>query len=267
MFVFLLCALTAGTAYASSYALTDGVPVTSSVSQFEFKYYSFIAYDQPAFQFILTSLGSTGQQVDLYVGNGYEPDLQNYLYKNASKDTTKVITVAADGSTKYIAGVYGFTADSFAIEASSNVPEISPNVQYPGSVDNGQYKYYQFYCPQNVADMVLVNAQQSYDTDIYVSVGHLPSTSDYDWKNTASSGTNCITLTYPESGQYYIGMYGYSGTTSSYILQLKYNTDKKCSLVGVASNTTQAEPQPARIVLKEVLLKDGAFWPKEEEKP
>jgi len=229
------------TAAQAQTPLYPNVPVQGTVERFAFSYYSYVCSQQNYIDFTVTD--STGQ-TQLYVALDSVPSLSNYGWANITSGSVQTIVITNPRDGTYQVGVYGYSQSNYIIYAGNQGMLTLPDgVQTAGQVANAAFVYYHFYAPQNIYMMELVcnRVGASGDPDQYLSWNSVPTVAISDYKNTTSSINSCILLNKPKQGDWYYGVYGYTGPVQ-YMTELIFNGAGTCGL--------QSVPGEQRITLK-----------------
>uniref|UniRef100_A0A7S4JIQ6 EGF-like domain-containing protein n=1 Tax=Paramoeba aestuarina TaxID=180227 RepID=A0A7S4JIQ6_9EUKA len=233
--------------------LSNGKPISDSVSMREWKYYHISVNNKP--QLVIEVNQTSTGDCDTYVRLGDYPTKDNWDVRDLSTNPiTQLVIPNANGL--YYIGVYGFLRTSYNIEAitendcslecsghgscsvsdkgdvtcncdqgylgtdcSITAPVMHNNTQYQGSVAVHEWVYYTIENSMNTIEILMNQVGSgSQDCDIYVKFEGLPTLTDYDVRDTTTVSSHDLKITEAQHGNYTYGLYGFKGcsyTTSS----------------------------------------------------
>lgn len=203
--------------------LQDGVPVSGQVSQFTYRYYSFMCSTSGASVSItLTSL--TGD-ADLTVSLSPNPTLSNGTWVSLAQGNDMIVAHQVPAGLMYI-GVFGFTNSSYSLVAhvasdNSTTQLVNGHVTF-GAVDASNYMYFSFSMDDG-ADLTVTVTPLFGAVNLYINTcsgvplsqcfGRRPTSSFNTWNAAGSFSGEAVTI--PKTDQracagcwYIIGVLG-----------------------------------------------------------
>ncbi|MEW6363346.1 MAG: C1 family peptidase [Acidobacteriota bacterium] len=120
---------------------------------------------------------------------------------------TYTITVTASGG-----GLTSTANLSLTVTSSGGGVTTITNGQVVSNISgsSGSWNHYKIAVPASQSQLKVVTSGGSGDADLYVKRGSSPTTSSYDYKSEGSTTAETITISNPASGDWYIGIYGYT---------------------------------------------------------
>lgn len=146
-------------------------------------------------------------------GDGGSATSQNPSHTYAATGTfTVTLTVTDNG------GAQGSISKQISV-ASPGLPYIYPGQPVTGlSATTGNWIYYRIKVPTGGTNLVVTTAGGTGDVDLYLRYGTSPTTTVYDCRPYVSGNNESCSISLPNEGDYYIGLYAYtsySGVTLS----------------------------------------------------
>jgi len=239
------------TGYAGSdcsiwdHVIYSGIEQTGHLNTFQWRYYHFTTTsDLSTFTVYVNQTSAIGD-IDLYVGENFYPDVTHSNFSDTSTDDRLSYTHQVDGVSTWYFGLYGYWTSDYSIvlfsslrgctidcganghcEGSSCVcdepyvgadcsiydNEIVSGVVQSNYVQTQQWKYYHFQgIPGQTVDIVVSQANSSYDIDLYLKKVDRPTTWRFDVYNGTVSPVTYMHISNVTSDLYEIGIYGYRG--------------------------------------------------------
>ena len=189
--------------------LENGTTQPLSLNEDEWIYYS--VEIPPGASDLTFTLNNLTDDLDLYVAYDYVPTYYNYdccpYYGGTSPETCSYASPTA--GTWYV-GVNGYYAGTGDLTAtwSGGALAISPGESTPTTVGLGEFDYYGLNVPYGASSLKFILDDITTDLDLFLSLGQLPDTQDYDYSATASSSPEELPVPSPSSGGWYVGVYG-----------------------------------------------------------
>ncbi len=214
--------LTLTASYGGVIILQDGVALTGLAGALNSTTYFRI--DVPSGNnVILFNMSGGAGNADMYIKKGSKPTTSSYDYANITSTNTEGISV---GSTDLAGSWYvmlkGTQAYSGATlkadyAALGTVTTIYNNVAVSGiSGSLGTEKYYKIEVPSGQSKLEILMSGGTGDADLYVKLGSVPTTSDYDYRPYLTGNNESVTVNNPPGGTWYImirGRTAFSGVT------------------------------------------------------
>jgi len=199
-------------------SIAPGETVSASVALGEWSYFS--VDNAGATGNVLATLSGLSSDIDLYVGEGSEPGLEDFVCRSwiaGTSNETCGVSLNAGGT---VIGVYGYQAGSFTLSLSSAIGATNVSIPFSGnnSVGSGVWKYYKVTNSTAYAAVVADLTGLSADGDLYLKSGALPSLTDFDCRSFASGTSNESCSLDTDGDVVYVGVYGYNA--SNYTLTL-----------------------------------------------
>lgn len=97
----------------------------------------------------------------------------------------------------------------------------------------GSWAYYKIAVPASQTQLVIKIYNGTGDCDLYVKRGAIPTSSSYDYRPYLSGNNETVTVSNPASGDWFIGLYGYSAF-SGMSLQATYSGSTPSFALGVS---------------------------------
>ncbi|MCP3942012.1 MAG: PKD domain-containing protein [Desulfobacteraceae bacterium] len=163
--------------------------------------------DELTVQFTDTSVDNDGTIVSR---------LWNFGDSSSATDTNPVHTYAANGTYTVSLTItdnddlVASTSKQVTVSEDTDATLLENNQTVTGmSGADGQWVYYKIVVPDGASNLVISTSGGSGDADLYTRFGDLPTSSAYDCRPYKSGNSETCTFASPESGTYYIGIYGY----------------------------------------------------------
>jgi len=120
---------------------------------------------------------------------------------------TYAVTVTASGG-----GLSDTATLSLTVTSSGGGVVVLSNGQTVSNLSgaSGSWAYYKIAVPASQSQLEIKISGGSGDCDLYVRRGAQPTSSSYDYRPYLSGNNETVTVSNPASGDWYIGLYGYS---------------------------------------------------------
>jgi len=254
--------------------LVSGSWVSGTVSTYQWQFY-YISLEYKGDLKAEMSQTSTTGDCDNYVQLNVLPTRTSFYFRDISTRQYVNFTLAQVPAGTWYFGIYGFSGCSFSFrvtkigtclndcsghgnclngacvcnsgyygtDCSQNARTIPLNSSpTSGTVSQGTWIYYRFTFPQSAGNFLLVEMSQSSagDADLYLKYNSLPSFSSFDALNITTQNFSTIQVTNPSYGDWFIGLYGFSGTVVTFSMSVKSRGQcpNRCSLRGTCGTTT-----------------------------
>lgn len=217
-----------------------------------------------------STLGLT--DCDVYIKNSTLPTYFDYDWRDVSL-SGHVERKITNPTGQYFVGIYGFLSCRYRINAaqgtcagncngrgqcvsgrcecisdwmgndcSIQIPQITPGVQTTNSVQAREWKYYKLSLTQSYSLLsIILNHNQEADLDLYVRRSNVPTLTQFDYANASLSLTSNVNIADVSSGDWFIGIFGYScGTSCDFRItaRLSDQCSNRCSLRGFCRGVT-----------------------------
>ncbi|MEP6662177.1 MAG: S8 family serine peptidase [Verrucomicrobiota bacterium] len=223
--------------FASTNALagtvTNGMPMTNTVSGAEIKYF---IVDVPLFATTATNvlISTTGGPLNLWFNQNQlplgNPAFGDVTLLSSVVNGTKVLTTTSfptlQPGERYYLGVQNVSAaqtNSFTLtvtfDSTNNLVNVTPlmnaiplstNLPLATSIE-----YFQYDLTNSVSNIVFEVRNLSGDADMVERLNRLPTQAVYEYSSTAGGTNNeLITIPFPVPGRYYLGVYGFFPTNA-----------------------------------------------------
>ena len=209
--------------------LTNGQPQYSRVALQRWLYYSFIVTPQQWPTGVTFALSPTdGSDPDMYITkDGTMPTLERFSWASESSAGFDDVVYISPNSTSpspcipsqttcmYYVGVYGWTASSYTLTASTSGVVLGLQMDYSkdGAVAQGGWQVYSINVQDATEPLVVIASPTSGNPDLFVEFGARPTLQSL---TSRTFGVDVITIPQPTSGLYYVGLYGTGPGASTY---------------------------------------------------
>ena len=207
--------------YGDVIALEDNVPIVGLSGAVSTTMYYKIVVPSGKTTLEVTISGGTGN-CDLYVRHGAKPTVSTWDYRPYLSGNNETVTVSnPDSGTWYIMLRARQAYSGVTLNAdywfTGSVTLLDNGVPVTGIADSeGGEKYYRLIVPSGQDTLEFSISGGTGDADLYVKLGSLPTTTDYDYRPYEIGNEETITIDSPTSGNWLImirGYHAYSGLT------------------------------------------------------
>ncbi|MDX2175436.1 MAG: endonuclease [Candidatus Sumerlaeia bacterium] len=233
--------------------LTSGVATSSTAAQGAWRHYQiFVPSNATQLSVVMTG----NNDADLYVRRGSQPTSSSWDFRPYAGGSNETVTANSTSSpalvanSTYFISVYGYSATttSFTLTATvstgtSPTPTATPtptptpsptatpaggSVTYSSTVAQGAWKNYTVVVPAGSTQLTIAMTGTN-DADLYVRRGSLATLTSYDFRPYLGGSSETVTVNGSSSpalvagSTYYVSVYGYSSSTSSFTLNISWN--------------------------------------------
>ncbi|MCP4352764.1 MAG: PKD domain-containing protein [Desulfobacterales bacterium] len=191
------------------------------------------AADELTVQFTDTSVDSDGTIVSRSwsFGDGSTSTDTNPSHTYAANGTYTVSLTVTDND-----DLSASVSKQITVSADSDAILLVNNQTVTGlSGADGEWAYYKIVVPNGASNLVIATSGGSGDADIYTRFSDLPTSSTYDCRPYESGNNETCSYASPNTGTYYIGIYGYD-SYSSMSLSVSYEFMEELADGQTASN-------------------------------
>jgi len=250
--------------------IEPGRVVNNSVARREWKYYHFAASRMNHGFTVRLDQTSDDGDCDVYLRGNEYPTKLLFDYSDIDLDPHVALSVPFPPSnvTRWYVGVYGFQPcrynlllddstgdlcnghgtynntkasctceDPYYGPSCSRTPiMLEPRIGHRDSVNNSEWKFYQFSTTSARALSFIVNQTTDGDSDLYVNFASLPNFTNYEAKDITRLQNYYVSIADPQRGIYYAGIYGFEAC--SYLITVKISDEcpNQCSHHGACTD-------------------------------
>jgi len=207
--------------YGDVISLEDNVPLTGLAGALNSTAYYKIEVPAGKTTLEVTIAGGTGN-CDLYVRYGAKPTVSSWDYRPYLSGNNETVNVSnPQAGTWYIMLRARQAYSGVTLNAdywfTGSVTLLTNGVPVTGIADaEGGEKYYRIVVPSNQTELEIKITGGTGDADLYVKLGSVPTTTDYDYRPYQIGNEETVTIANPTAGNYLImirGYHAYSGVT------------------------------------------------------
>ncbi len=202
-------------AWAAPGILTNGVPVTGLLGSAGSELFYAITVPSGQDELEIRISGGSGD-CDLYVRLGSEPTTTDYDYRPYKVGNDETVTIPSPTAGTWYVMLRGYSAYSgvtllATYSASVSVTPLDNGLPVTGLSGAGSSEqYFRLEVPAGQSELEIAISGGSGDCDLYVKLGSLPTTSDYDYRPFLVGNDETVTVDSPTAGTWYIMLRGYS---------------------------------------------------------
>lgn len=177
----------------------------------------------------------------------FDPDMISYSF---DKEVTEIVSSSSKRtqfaelvSTISLAYADQVAADYEAFVDSLAAPDgtalLSSGVAVTGSAAKGSWTHYQITVPAGAAQLTVAMTGNN-DADLYVRKFSQPTSASWDYRPYQGGSNETVTVSNPVAGTWFVAVYGYSTTASSYSLNATITAAESAGGDATAGSVTLA---------------------------
>jgi len=229
-----VCAI-ASTAFADPAVLLDGTEIVQDLggaagSETLFR----IEVPCDAAELVIRTTGGTGDCA-LYARHGVPPTPSSFEYHDGADGNLEIILVNRPSPGTWFILLYGDTAYA-GVKLWARIDDrVSPSLGNGVPVTGicgviGSRAYYAIEVPEGQDYLEIDTCGGAGDVDLYVKRGDKPTCDDYDAQSATAGADESVHIDSPESGTWYILLYGYSDYDDVSLTAAYGTSDAVCTL-------------------------------------
>ncbi len=210
-----LLGMLATVSYGAPVVLSNGVPVTGISGSAGSELFYTIEVPAGQDELEISTTGGTGD-VDLYVRQGSPPTTTSYDYRPYEIGNEETVTVTNPAPGTWHIMLRGYTAYAgvtlqATYSAAIVITPLADGVPVTGlAATEGTEKYFQIDLPAGQTKLEIAISGGTGDADLYVKLGALPTSTDYDYRPYLFGNDETVTVSNPAGGTWYIMIRAYN---------------------------------------------------------